>query len=58
MEKIKEIEDRIKELKEEIAYEEKKLECCAYGKRELLYLEELKEELARLESESDEIDFD
>lgn len=58
MEKIREVEDRIKELKEEIAYEKEKIKCCAYGKREILYLAELEEELARLESDLDEIGLD
>jgi hypothetical protein len=49
------IETRIDELKKEIACEEEKMKCCAYGKRELFYLEELREELGRLEEEFDEL---
>lgn len=48
---MKNIESRINELKNLIKYEEKKMGCCAYGTRELMYLEELKEELEQLEEE-------
>lgn len=44
-------EKRIEELRQQIQYEEEKLKCCGYGKSELLYLEELKEELKMLEED-------
>ena len=36
---------KIKELKRQIRYEEKRISCCAYGKSDLLHLYSLKEEL-------------
>ena len=44
---------RIEELKKEIAYEKKRLECCAYGKSDLIYLGQLQQELEEL-TESEE----
>ena len=46
---IEKIENRIEELKKEIEYEEKKLDVCAYGTSDLMYIEGLKQELAELE---------
>ena len=45
------IEDRIENLKSEIEYEKKKMECCGYGKIDLLHLSELEDELSILESQ-------
>ena len=53
---MEEIEKRIKELENEIAYEEKKLECCGYGKSDLMYLEGLKYELGELEEQLEEME--
>lgn len=47
---IEKIENRIEELEKEIEYEEKKLDVCAYGTSDLMYIEGLKEELQELES--------
>ena len=46
---IEKIENRSEELKKEIEYEEKKLDVCAYGTSDLMYIEGLKQELAELE---------
>ena len=43
------IENKIEDLLNEIEYEERRMECCAYDKSDLAYLESLKEELAELE---------
>ena len=45
------IENKIEDLLNEIEYEERRMECCAYSKSDLAYLESLKEELAELEDE-------
>lgn len=42
------IENRIKELKVEIEYEENKLDCCGFGTSDLMYIESLKNELHEL----------
>lgn len=47
---IEEIEERIEELEKEIEYEEKKLDICAYGTSDLMYIEGLKSELEELNS--------
>lgn len=49
------IENQIKDLLNEIEYEERKLECCAFGQGDLMYIESLKEEVARLELELDKL---
>ena len=41
--------DKIKQLKAKIQYEHSKMSCCAYGKSDLRYLEQLKLELKELE---------
>ena len=40
---------------EKIEYEKRKMECCGYGKSDLMYLIGLEEELTRLEKELDEV---
>lgn len=47
---IEEIENKIEELEKEIEYEARKLEVCGYGKRDLMYIEGLKEELQELKN--------
>lgn len=42
------VKNRIKELQEEIEYEERKMEVCGYGSSDLRYLDGLKEELEEL----------
>ena len=49
------IENKIEDLLNEIEYEERRMECCAYGKSDLAYLESLKEELAELEDQLDRL---
>lgn len=46
-------EKRIKELEKEIEYEKRKMNCCGYGRRELVYLSELEEELENLMEQED-----
>lgn len=46
------IEKKIRELKKQIKYEEKKLECCANGKQDLFYLVALEQELEDLEEKA------
>lgn len=48
-EEIELIENEIKRLEKEIDYEERKLEICGYGRHELNYIEELKNDLEILE---------
>ena len=43
-------EERAEELEKEIEYEEKKLDICAYGTSDLMYIEGLKSELEELNS--------
>lgn len=43
------LENKAEELEEEIEYEEKKLDICAYGTSDLMYIEGLKNELAEIE---------
>lgn len=50
------IENKIKELNNEIKYEEERLKHCGYGKSDLLYLENLKIELAKLEELLDNLE--
>lgn len=45
------LEKQIEELEKQIAYEKKKLDCCAYGKSELLYIQELEEQLYELQEQ-------
>ena len=49
------IENKIEDLLNEIEYEERRMECCAYGSSDLAYLEALKLELAELEDELDRL---
>lgn len=42
------LQERIDELEKQIEYEDKRLDCCAYGKSDLYYLEGLKYELEEL----------
>ena len=44
------MDERIEELEKEIEYEEKKLDICAYGTSDLMYIEGLKSELEELNS--------
>ena len=44
------LEERAEELENEIEYEEKKLDVCACGKSDLMYIEELKDELAEIQN--------
>lgn len=48
--KKQEIKKRIAELKSEIRYEKRKMNCCAYGKSDLIYLDGLRQELKDLEN--------
>lgn len=50
-----EIEQRIEYLEKQIEYENKRLNVCGYGKRDLLELEEMKEELELLQNQLDEM---
>ena len=43
--------EKLEELKKELEYQEKKIEVCAYGKQDLYYIEHLKYEIEKLESE-------
>lgn len=43
------LENKAEELEEEIEYQEKKLDICAYGTSDLMYIEGLKNELAEIE---------
>lgn len=47
-EDVEKIEKRIKELENEIKYEVRKLKYCAYGTRDLLYIDGLNDELDKL----------
>ena len=49
-EEVEMIENRMEELEEEIEYEEKKLDVCAYGSSDLKYLYGLKDEYEELHS--------
>ena len=49
------IENKIEDLLNEIEYEERRMECCAYGKSDIAYLESLKEELSELEDQLDRL---
>ena len=42
------VENRIKELQEEIDYEKRKMEVCGYGSSDIRYLDGLEEELEEL----------
>lgn len=44
------LEERAEELENEIEYEEKKLDVCAYGTSDLMYMEGLKSELAEIQN--------
>lgn len=46
-----EIQKRITELKSEIRYEKRKMNCCAYGRGDLMYLYGLEQELADLKNQ-------
>ena len=41
---------RIEDLKKEIRYEKKKMECCGCGKSDLMYLRTLEQELETLKN--------
>lgn len=45
------IEVKIERLEKEIEYEKKRMKTCAYGKSDVLHLQELEEELERLEAQ-------
>ena len=42
-------QQKIRELKKQIRYEEKKLEICGYGTSDLMYIEGLYNDLAELQ---------
>lgn len=44
------LEERAEELENEIEYEEKKLDVCAYGTSDLMYIEGLKSELVEIQN--------
>lgn len=50
MKKAEKLENEIKKLKKEIEYEEKRLNVCGYGTKDLYYLESLKNRLEELEN--------
>jgi hypothetical protein len=52
---VSKIENEIEKIKEEIDYEKRKMECCAYGKSDLIHLEELEDKLKELENLLDEL---
>lgn len=52
----KEIINKINELKKEIKYEEKKMKICGYGKSDIYYLEDLKEQLQEYENRLEELE--
>lgn len=54
---MSDIDKRIIELEEEINYEENKMKCCGYGKSDLCYLSNLKNELEKLKKLEDEDDY-
>ena len=45
--------ERLARLKQQIAYEKKRMQCCAYGRKDLLYLASLEQELEDLENEDE-----
>lgn len=47
--------NRKQELEKQVEYEEKKLKCCAYGKSDLYYIDELYYEIDKLQERLDEI---
>ena len=49
--RIAEIENRIEELKKEIEYEYRRMDCCGYGSSDLRYLWALEEEVVALEKQ-------
>lgn len=50
MKKAEKLENEIEKLKKEIEYEEKRLNVCGYGTKDLYYLESLKNRLEELEN--------
>lgn len=50
------LEEKIKELKNKIEYEERRNEVCATSKSDLYYLDSLKEELEKLKEKADCVD--
>ena len=54
--KKQEIKKRISNLKREIRYEKRKMNCCAYGKSDLMFLYGLEEELKVLENQLEEME--
>lgn len=53
---VETIKKRIKDLTNEIKCEKKKMECCAYGSSDLMYLYGLEEELEALEEQLEEME--
>jgi hypothetical protein len=49
--KIKTLREKIVQLKNNIRYENRKLNICAYGKSDLLYIQSLQIELAEAKAE-------
>lgn len=54
--KKQEIKKRIAELKSEIRYEKRKMNCCAYGKSDLMFLYGLEQELADLKNQLEKME--
>lgn len=50
MKKAEKLENETEKLKKEIEYEEKRLNVCGYGTKDLYYLESLKNRLEELEN--------
>lgn len=48
-EEFEKLEERASDLENEIEYEERKLDVCAYGKSDLMYIEGLKSELEEIQ---------
>lgn len=47
-EEYEELEKKLEELEEEVQYEEGKMKICAYGREELMHIEELYEEIKEI----------
>ena len=48
-EEFEKLEERASDLENEIEYEERKLDVCAYGTSDLIYIEGLKNELEEIQ---------
>lgn len=47
-EEYEELEKKLEELEEEVQYEEDKMKICAYGREELMHIEELYAEIEEI----------